>query len=142
MGATEVTQFLTHLAVAAGVAPSPQNQAKAALLFLYKEVLDTELPWPGGIVIAKSLHRLPVVLTQDEVQRLLNSTGGTNGLILRLLYGTGLRIMECLRLRVKDVKSARDEASNARHPHQQAGDATYAPALLCHALAASGIRYP
>ncbi|RZT09454.1 integron integrase [Duganella sp. CF402] len=109
MGANEVTQFLTHLAVAAGVAPSTQNQAKAALLFLYKEVLEAELPWLDEIVTAKSSHRLPVVLTNDEVQRLLSSTNGTNGLILRLLYGTGMRIMECLRLRVKDVEFTRNE---------------------------------
>jgi len=109
MGATQVTQFLTHLAVAAGVAPSTQNQAKAALLFLYKEVLEAELPWMDEIVTAKSSQRLPVVLTKDEVQRLLKSTSGTNGLILRLLYGTGMRIMECLRLRVKDVEFTRGE---------------------------------
>jgi len=109
MGATEVTQFLTHLAVAAGVAPSTQNQAKAALLFQYKEVLEAEPPWLDEIVTAKSSQRLPVVLTKDEVQRLLSSTSGTNGLILRLLYGTGMRIMECLRLRVKDVEFARSE---------------------------------
>lgn len=109
MGANQVTQFLTHLAVTAGVAPSTQNHAKAALLFLYKEVLEAELPWLDEIVTAKSSPRLPVVLSNDEVQRLLSSTSGTNGLILRLLYDTGMRIMECLRLRVKDIEFTRSE---------------------------------
>ncbi|MYM67073.1 integron integrase [Pseudoduganella sp. FT55W] len=109
MGAADVTSFLTHLAVAAGVAASTQNQAKSALLFLYKEVLDTELPWLDDIASAKPSQRLPVVLTQNEVQHILANTTGTNGLILRLLYGTGMRIMEGLRLRVKDVEFTRKE---------------------------------
>jgi integron integrase len=109
MGAHEVEAFLTHLAVAGRVSASTQNQAKSALLFLYKEVLETELPWLDGVESAKASKRLPVVLTPEEVQRLLVLIEGTAGLILRLLYGTGMRIMECLRLRVKDVDFARGE---------------------------------
>ncbi len=107
MGAQEVTSFLTHLAVTGRVAASTQNQAKCALLFLYKEVLESELPWLDEITSAKLSHRLPVVLTEEEVQRLLAGTKGTSGLILRLIDGTGMRIMECLRLRVKDIEFTR-----------------------------------
>ncbi|MEF8767696.1 integron integrase [Candidatus Accumulibacter contiguus] len=109
MGAKEVEAFLTHLAVAGRVSASTQNQAKSALLFLYQEVLETELPWLDEVESAKATKRLPVVLTPAEVQRLLAPIEGTVGLILRLLYGTGMRIMECLRLRVKDVDFARGE---------------------------------
>ncbi len=109
MGAAEVEAFLTHLAVEGKVAASTQNQAKSALLFLYKEVLGAELPWLGGVTAAKASRRLPVVLTRDEVRAALDRTTGTPGLILRLLYGTGLRVMECLRLRVKDIDFARRE---------------------------------
>ncbi len=109
MGATEVEAFLTHLAVAGKVAASTQNQAKSALLFLYREVLETELPWLDGIERAKAPKRLPVVLTRAEVQAVLSRLSGTHRLIGDLLYGTGLRIMECLRLRVKDVDFAGGE---------------------------------
>jgi integron integrase len=109
MGACEVEAFLTHLAVEGRVSASTQNQAKSALLFLYKEVLRTDLPWLDDVESAKSGKRLPVVLTPEEVQRLLGPIDGTTGLILRLLYGTGMRMMECLRLRVKDVDFARRE---------------------------------
>ncbi|MBN8436909.1 MAG: integron integrase [Candidatus Accumulibacter sp.] len=109
MGACEVEAFLTHLAVEGRVSASTQNQAKSALLFLYKEVLRTNLPWLDDVESAKSGKRLPVVLTPEEVQRLLGPIDGTTGLILRLLYGTGMRMMECLRLRVKDVDFARRE---------------------------------
>jgi integron integrase len=109
MGAREVEAFLTHLAVEGRVSASTQNQAKSALLFLYKEVLRTDLPWLDDVESAKSGKRLPVVLTPEEVQRLLGPIDGTTGLILRLLYGTGMRMMECLRLRVKDVDFARRE---------------------------------
>jgi len=109
MGAAEVEAFLTHLAVEGGVAASTQNQAKSALLFLYKEVLGVELPWLDGVASAKAPKRLPVVLTRDEVRAALDRTEGTPGLMLRLIYGTGVRVMECLRLRVKDVDFARRE---------------------------------
>lgn len=109
MGAAEVEAFLTHLAVAGKVAASTQNQAKSALLFLYREVLETELPWLDGIESAKTPRRLPVVLTVVEVQAVLSRLSGTHWLIGCLLYGTGMRIMECLRLRVKDVDFGRGE---------------------------------
>ncbi len=109
MGAPEVEAFLTHLAVAGQVAASTQNQAKNALLFLYREVLAIELPWLDGIESAKAPKRLPVVLTTQEVQALLAQLDGTPWLAANLLYGAGLRIMEALRLRVKDVDFARRE---------------------------------
>jgi len=109
MGVREVEAFLTHLAVAGRVSASTQNQARSALLFLYKEVLATELPWLDQVESAKSSERLPVVLTPEEVQRLLAPMEGTPALICQLLYGTGMRLMECLRLRVKDVDFARGE---------------------------------
>jgi integron integrase len=103
LGAAEVTAFLTHLAVDRQVAPSTQNQAKSALLFLYREVLGVQLPWLDEIVGAKSHRRLPVVLTPPEVRALLHELSGTMGLVASLLYGTGMRLHEALRLRVKDV---------------------------------------
>ena len=108
-GAIEVQAFLSHLANAGRVAASTQNQARSALLFLYKEVLGTELPWLDGIDTAKRPARLPVVLNRDEISRVLAATHGTSGLILRLLYGTGMRILEALRLRAKDVDFSRRE---------------------------------
>ncbi|MFV0370803.1 MAG: integron integrase [Azonexus sp.] len=109
MGAREVEQFLTHLAVEGNVAAATQNQALSALLFLYREMLGVNLPWLDEVVRAKRPARLPVVLTQQEVQAVLGRSEGTYGLMLRLLYGTGMRLMECVRLRVKDVDFARSE---------------------------------
>lgn len=109
MGAREVEAFLTHLAVHGRVAAATQNQAKSALLFLYREVLDQDLPWLENVERAKAPKRLPVVLTQDEVQAVLSRLSGTHWLVSGLLYGAGLRIMEALRLRVKDVDFARGE---------------------------------
>jgi integron integrase len=97
------------MASAGQVAASTQNQARSALLFLYKEVLHSDLPWLDGIESAKRPTRLPIVLTEQEVRRLLAETSGTSGLVLRLLYGTGMRVMEALRLRVKDVNFGRRE---------------------------------
>jgi integron integrase len=108
MGADEITQFLTSLAVQGKVAPSTQNQALAALLFLYREVLGQDLPWLDGMVRAKRPRRLPVVLTRDEVRAVLAQLTGVPRLMALLLYGAGLRVLECARLRVKDV----DFASN------------------------------
>lgn len=104
MGAREIGEFLSMLANAKNVAPSTQNQALAALLYLYKNVLDMDLPWIDGIARAKKSTRLPVVLTQAEVQRVLANTTGTTGLIIRLMYGTGMRLMEAMRLRVNDIE--------------------------------------
>jgi integron integrase len=109
MGATEVEAFLTHLAVARNVSASTQNQAKSAILYLYKEVLGIDLPWLDNVTQAKAPKRLPVVLTQAEVQAILSRLDGTMWLIASLLYGSGLRIMEALRLRVKDIDFARRE---------------------------------
>ena len=109
MGAREVEAFLTHLAVQGRVAASTQNQAKAALLFLYREVLEQDLPWLANVEQAKSPTRLPVVLTQEEAQAVLSRLAGTHWLVAGLLYGSGLRIMEALRLRVKDVEFTRGE---------------------------------
>ena len=109
MGAPEVEAFLSHLAVNRNVAASTQNQALAAILFLYREVLEIELPWLEGVTRAKRPPRLPVVLSESEVQRLLAQLEGTPLLIASLLYGSGLRLMEALRLRVKDVDLERNE---------------------------------
>ena len=109
LGAAEVEQFLTHLAVEGNVAASTQSQAKSALLFLYREVLDNELPWLDNVERAKVPKRLPVVLTREEVMAVLTRLEGTHWLVASLLYGTGLRIMEALRLRVKDVEFSRKE---------------------------------
>ena len=103
MGAKEVESYLTHLAVVRNVSPSTQNQALSALLFLYQKVLKIDLPWMNDIHRAKKAKRLPVVFTRDEVKYLLAQFEGTKWLIFSLLYGTGMRIMECLRLRVKDI---------------------------------------
>ena len=109
LGAEAVEAFLTHLAVKRNVAASTQNQAKSALLFLYKEVLGAELPWLDGVESAKQSKRLPVVLSQSEATQLLAHMSGTAGLIARLLYGSGLRLMEGVRLRVKDLDLDRCE---------------------------------
>ena len=109
LGASEVQAFLTHLAVERRVASPTQNQAKSALLFLYREVLGLRLPWLDEMVGAKLGRRLPVVLTPGEVRQLLAHLGGTMGLVASLLYGTGMRLLESLRLRVKDVEFERRE---------------------------------
>jgi integron integrase len=109
MGAAEVSRFLTSLAVDRQVAASTQNQALAALLFLYKDVLDRDPGWVDDVVRAKRPQRLPVVLTQSEVHALLSVLDGVPWMVGTLLYGAGLRLMECLRLRVKDVNFDRGE---------------------------------
>jgi integron integrase len=109
MEAHDVEAFLTHLAVAGKVAASTQNQAKSALLFLYREVLEIQLPWLDNVTQAKAPKRLPVVLTVSEVQSVLSRLTGTHALIASLLYGGGMRLMEAVRLRVKDVEFARRE---------------------------------
>jgi integron integrase len=109
MGAVEIERFLTSLAVHGKVGASTQNQALSALLFLYRQVLEVELPWLEGIARAKKPQRLPTVLTREEAVGLLGEMSGTHGLMGALLYGTGMRLMECVRLRVKDVDFARGE---------------------------------
>jgi integron integrase len=103
LGAAEVTAFLNHLAVARHVAAATQNQALAALLFLYKEVIAEPLPWLDEVVHAKRPVRRPSVLTASEAHKLLGKMHGTKWLMASLLYGAGLRLRECLNLRVKDV---------------------------------------
>ncbi len=103
MGAAEVEEFLSHLATDGNVSASTQNQALSALLFLYREVLGIALPWMDTMVRAKRPQRLPSVLTRSEVVLVLERMEGTYSLMARLLYGTGMRLMECCRLRVKDV---------------------------------------
>ena len=103
MGAPEIEAFLTHLAVEEHVAASTQNQALSALLFLYREVLGQALDISINAVRAKKPKRLPTVLTREEVQRVLAQLSGVHLLMAQLLYGSGLRLMECLRLRVKDL---------------------------------------
>ena len=109
MGAPEVTAFLTSLAVHDKVAASTQNQALSALLFLYREVLGVELPWLDDVVRAKRPQYLPVVLTRDEVRAVLQRLDGVPRLMALLLYGAGLRLLECCRLRVKDVDFATNQ---------------------------------
>src|SRR5215470_13371638 len=103
MGAEEVKAFLSHLATQMNVAASTQNQAFSALLFLYQEVLKNRLPWIDDIVRAKRPAKLPVVLTQAEARAVLSKMHGTPRLMAHLLYGSGLRVMEGVRLRVKDL---------------------------------------
>jgi integron integrase len=103
LGAAEVTAFLNELVRERDVAASTQNQALSALLFLYREVLGMPLPWLDQLERAKRPARVPTVLTRDEAQRLLAQMEGTKWLMASMLYGAGLRLRECLKLRVKDV---------------------------------------
>lgn len=166
MGGEEVERFLTGLATAGNVAAGTQNQALAALLFLYREVLGRELPWMDSIVRAKRPQRIPVVLSREEVTRLLGMLEGQAWLMAALLYGTGMRVMECVRLRIKDVDFDRAEIcvrdgkggkdrrvplpirlreplaariERARLVHARDLDVGIAPAYLPHALAR---KYP
>ena len=110
MGADEVQSFLSHLAVDGNVAASTQNQALSAILYLYKEVLHIDLPWMNDVTRAKKPKKLPVVLTKNEVScLLLQADKDDMGLVIRLLYGTGMRLLEACRLRVKDVDLERRE---------------------------------
>jgi integron integrase len=109
LGAPDVEAFLTHLAVDRKVAAATQNLAKSSIFFLYRDVLDRDLPWLQNVERARAPRRLPVVLTQEEIAAVLARLRGVHRLIGRLLYGSGMRIMEALRLRVKDVDFARRE---------------------------------
>ena len=134
MSAPELAKFLTSLAVDGQVAASTQNQALSALLFLYKDVLEIDLPWLDGIVRAKRPERLPVVLTREEVRALLYGLDGVARLMACLLYGAGLRVLECCRLRVQDV----DFATNQIVVRGGKGDkdrVTMLPGLIKAALA-------
>lgn len=109
LGAREVELFLSRLAVDGKVAASTQNQALSAILFLYRDVLRQQLDWMEDVIRAKKPRRLPTVLSRGEVQLLLAQMEGRPRLLASVLYGTGLRLLECLRLRVKDVDFARNE---------------------------------
>lgn len=108
MGKCEIESFLTHLAVNRLVAPSTQNQALQALLFLYKNVLDTDMAWTDDVVRAKPTRRVPVVLSQEEVPRLLSKMPPAQLLPASLMYGSGTRVSECIRLRVGDLDFSRN----------------------------------
>jgi len=109
MGGAEVTAFLTSLATDANVAAGTQNQALSALLFLYQHVLGMELPWLGEVIRAKRPRRIPVVLSRTEVARLLAAMEGPCWLMGAMLDGTGMCLMECIRLRIKDIDFGRGE---------------------------------
>ncbi len=109
MGAPEVEAFLSHLAITANVSASTQNLALSSILFLYREVLEVDLPWLEGVTRAKKPQRLPVVLTREEVRQLLAHMDGIHHMMASLMYGTGMRLMECVRLRVKDIDFPRHE---------------------------------
>ncbi|RMD59574.1 integron integrase [Candidatus Parcubacteria bacterium] len=109
MGAPEIEAFLTHLAVNENVAASTQNQALSALLFLYREVLKHPIEGEINAARAKRPKRLPTVLTREEVRRVLDAMSGTQRLVAQLLYGSGLRLLEALRLRVKDLDFAQHQ---------------------------------
>jgi integron integrase len=136
MGAAEVTAFLTFLAVHGKVAASTQNQALSALLFLYREVLGVELPWLDDVVRAKRPQHLPVVLTRDEVRSVLQRLDGVPRLMALLLYGAGLRLLECCRLRVKDVDFATNQIvirdGKGRKDRVTMLPAAVKPALIAH----------
>ena len=135
MGAREVEAFLTLLAVRDKISVSTQNQALSALLFLYREVLQQELPWMENIRRAKRPERLPVVLDRMEVAALLEQMSGVAWLLASLLYGAGLRLMECLRLRVQDVDFVRREIT-VRHGKGGKDRRTMLPAMVVEALQA------
>ena len=135
MGEAEVVAFLSSLATQARVAASTQNQALSAVIFLYSEVLNVELDWLDGLVRAKRPERLPVVLTQDEVRRLLSALQGPVWLLASILYGAGLRLLECVELRVKDVDLAKREL-RVRDGKGRKDRVTMIPARLIEPLAA------
>jgi integron integrase len=109
MGETEINAFLTHLAVKENVSASTQNQALSALLFLYRHVLGHEIGDLGEVIRAKKANHLPVVMTREEVKAVLSKFRGGKWLMASLMYGAGLRLMECLRLRIQDIDFSRNE---------------------------------
>jgi len=136
-----VEAFLTRLATRDHVAASTQNQALSALLFLYREVLGVDLPWMENVVRARRPQRLPVVLSRAQVGQLLGLLAGREALMAGLLYGSGLRLMECVRLRVKDVDLARNELT-VRNGKGGKDRMTVLPAALREPLARqlAGVR--
>jgi integron integrase len=134
MGAPEIIRFLSSLAVDGRVAASTQNQALSALLFLYRDVLDVDVPWLDGIVRAKRPQHLPVVLTREEVRAVLRALHGVPRLMGCLLYGSGLRLLECCRLRVQDVDFGGNQIV-VRGAKGNKDRMTVLPALVKHDLA-------
>jgi len=139
LGAAELSAFLSSLATERKVAASTQNQALAALLFLYRSVLGQELRWLDDLVRARGPERLPVVLSRDEVRAVLSSMGGVTRLMATLLYGSGLRLLECCRLRVKDVDFARRQIV-VRRGKGDKDRMTMLPAVTASELAAHLVR--
>lgn len=139
MGPEEARRFLAYLASELKVAASTHQQALSALLFLYREVLGVDLPWLTDLDRPKKPKRTPVVLSRGEVERLLNVMEGTHALMARLLYGTGMRLMECVRLRVKDVDFERGELT-VRHGKGGKDRLTVLPASVVPALQAHLVR--
>ena len=139
MGKAEVSVFLTHLATQQRVSASTQNQALSALLFLYAQVLGTDIGWLDDVVRAKRPVRVPVVLTPEEVRALLAELSGREKLMASLLYGAGLRLLECCRLRMKDVELERGELV-VRDGKGARDRVTMLPARLVPALAAQAER--
>ncbi|MCU1348084.1 MAG: integron integrase [Acidobacteria bacterium] len=134
MGAEEVNAFLSHLAVEQTVSASTQNQALATLLFLYRNVLAEPLPWIDDIVRAQRPLRLPVVLTTDEVRRVIEEVSPPVArLVVRLLYGSGLRLLAALMLRAKDRAGCKP---------RQARNVSYVPSLLRDTPSGAGPRHP
>lgn len=132
-GPEEVNAYLTALATRDRVSAATQNQALCAILFLYRHVLGDPLPWIDDLVRARRPARLPVVLTREEVESVLVRVAGTPGLVARLLYGSGLRLLEALRLRVKDVDFARRQIV-ARDPKGRHDRTTMLPRALADPL--------
>lgn len=109
MAESEINTFLTHLAVKEKVSASTQNQALSAILFLYRYVLARQIGNLDEVIRARKPKRLPVAMTRDEVKLVLSELAGDKWLMASLMYGAGLRLMECLRLRVQDIDFARNE---------------------------------
>jgi integron integrase len=133
MGEVEIRAFISDLAVNGGITASTQTVALSALLFLYRDVLKQELPYVSNIERARKPKRLPVVFTRDEVKRILANLEGTHWLIGGLLYGSGLRLMECLRLRVKDLDFSYEQLT-VRDGKGEKDRITMLPAKLKHPL--------
>ena len=127
MAEAEIGQFLSSLAMDGHVSASTQNQAFNAILFLYDQVLGKKIGLIDGVVRAKGPQRLPVVLTKDEVKKVIDHMSGVPRLMVILLYGAGLRLMECCRLRVKDIdfSQQRDLGSRRQREQRSPYDATH-----------------
>lgn len=140
MGKTEVEAFLSHLAINRNVASSTQNQALQAILFLYRQVLNKELPWFDEVVRAKSRRRVPVVLSRTEVQLLIQNTPPAQRLPVSLMYGAGLRVTGC-RMHVHATTMRKAIGSATKIRYQQTCHLPHLASLFCHALTGSRHRH-